>query len=115
MPKNKYAAEVEEGALVDCTGAKSGTSQSGHPWFLVPVKAEEGYNKLTLFASNAEECFGAHYVKIKKISRVTVTSRKANDGKFYMDTNVTAKCEPLNAQQSEHFEISDDPLKDLFG
>ena len=114
MPKNKYAAEVEEGALVDCTGAKSGTSQSGHPWFLVPVKAEEGYNKLTLFASNAEECFGAHYVKVKKIIRVSVTSRKATDGKFYMDTNVTAKCEPLNAQQSEHFEISDDPLADLF-
>lgn len=117
MQKNKYAAEVEVDALIDCSGAKSGTSASGNLWMLVPVKAQEGYNKLTLFVSNAKDCENARYIKVKKIQRVSVTSRKANDGKYYTDTSVTAKCEALesNAPVEIPFEISDDPLKDLFG
>lgn len=117
MQKNKYAAEVETDALVDCSNAKRGTSANGNQWMLVPVKAQEGYNKLTLFVSNASECENAHYVKVKKIQRVSVSSRKATDGKYYTDTAVTARCEALesNTPMEVPFEISDDPLKDLFG
>lgn len=112
---NKYAAEIEPDAMIDCREAKHGKSNTGKDWFLVPVKAEEGYNKLTLFAANASDCIGARYVQVKKILRVSVSSRKANDGKWYTETSVTAKCEPLSSNAAEHFEVSDDPLKDLFG
>lgn len=115
MPNNKYAAEVNVDDLIDCREAKSGTNARGNEWMLIPVKAEEGYNKLTLWPSNAKECMGARYVKVKKIVRVSVTSRKSADGsKYYTDMSVTAKCEPLSGGAEEHFEISDDPLADLF-
>jgi len=116
MAKNKYAAECAVGDVISCSSAKSGSSQNGKAWMLIPVKAEEGYNKLALWVRNPEDCVNARYVKIKKIESVSVTSRKSQDGsKYYTDMSVSARVEPLSGMVDEEFkDISDDPLADLF-
>jgi len=114
MAKNKYAAECAVGDVISCSGAKSGTSQNGKAWMLIPVKAEEGFNKLTLWVKNPEDARNARYVKIKSIDNASVTSRKTND-KYYTDMSVTARVEALSGMADEGFkDISDDPLDDLF-
>ena len=114
--ENKYNAEVTEGDMIDCTGAKRGISSNGRPWMLVPVKAKEGYNRLTLFTENPEDCQTCNYLKVKKIKKVSVSSRKSADGsKYYTDMSVYVVAEPLSSLPNMGMEINDDPLASMFG
>jgi len=112
---SKYNAELAPEAIIDCAEKKSGVGSTGRTWMLVPVKAQEGYNRMTLWVSNADDCVNARYVKVQKILKVVVSSRKKPDGTYYTDTNVNANCEPLSSNEPMGYDISDDPLKDLFG
>lgn len=79
--------ELKIGDVISVAEAKKGTSDHG-PWMLVPVKAERGFDKVTVWAANAkdaQEIVG--YAKVLTMDDAKISGRKVGD-KWYSDFSV---------------------------
>ena len=86
------AFKVEKGQTVSLAEAKSGEGQKGI-WMFVPVKAEKGYDRITLWVNNAEEArYFTGEAKIKDITAVSISHTQSKDKTKWYDqysANVT--------------------------
>ena len=82
--------EVRAGNEIPVSGAVKGTSNKGE-YFKVIVKAEKGYDKIDVWATNPKEAMGiVGMAKIAGIASAKVTAHQYN-GKWYTDYVVEAK------------------------
>lgn len=84
--------EVKEGMTIPIADVKAGESSHG-PYWMIPVRAEKGYDKITLWAMNpteAQHMIGS--VKVKSIKAAKISGRKVND-KWYTDYELRAVLE----------------------
>ena len=64
---------------VSLAEAKSGESSKGI-WMFVPVKAEKGYDRITLWVRNSEEArYFTGEAKVKEILSVSITKTQSRD------------------------------------
>lgn len=86
------AFKVEKGQTVSLSEAKSGEGQRGI-WMFVPVKAEKGYDRITLWVNNAEEArYFTGEATIKDITGVSISHTQSKDKTKWYDqyaANVT--------------------------
>lgn len=92
------AVELKNGIELDFSTKKYGTGQRG-TWCLFNVKAEQGSNRITVWASNAEEASQYTTGRIKSIESVRYGNKKGNDGKWYPDVSVHATIEGVDADK----------------
>ena len=73
------AFKVEKGQTVSLAEAKSGESSRG-VWMFVPVKADKGYDRITLWVSNCEEArYFTGEAKVKDILSVSISKTQSRD------------------------------------
>ena len=83
--------EIKVGGNIPLNESRSGSSGKGD-WFLVPVKAEKGYDRVTVWATNPKEAAGINMVaEVESIKSVKLTARQGKDGKWYPEYSVNAK------------------------
>lgn len=71
--------KVEKGQEISLAEAKSGESSKGI-WMFVPVKAERGYDSVTLWVANAEEArYFTGNAKVKEILNVSINNTQNKD------------------------------------
>lgn len=103
--------KLEIGKEYSISEAKKGESAKG-PYFMFNVKAEKGYDKITVWASNPSEASGfsgsAKVVKIEDVS-ITATKKQSPQGeKWFTNYNVTAK---LAQGEAKNEIVQDDPFE----
>ena len=95
--------QVKVGQMLDCTNARFGMRQDGKPWGLTEVKAEKGYDKLTVWFTNPDVAKGRTQVEVIAISSAKMSNRRytAKDGqeKWVTDYSVDATVKAAGAQQ----------------
>lgn len=83
--------EVKVGGTIPLNESRSGSSGKGD-WYLVPVKAEKGYDRVTVWATNPKEAATFRTVAvIDSIKSVKLTARQGKDGKWYPEYSIDAK------------------------
>lgn len=100
--------EVKVGTILK--DFKSGTSSKG-PWAVAEVKAEQGYDRIKVWAANPNDIAGGMIVA--EILSAKITNRKyEKDGqeRWATDYNIQAKLAPIEEQQVEGFERIDEEL-----
>ena len=112
--------ELKVGSNIPLTGnTKTGASAHGD-WFLVNVKAEKGFDRMTVWATNPKEAAAIDTVaEIESIRSVKLTARQGRDGKWYPEYSIDAKLKQagqgaVNAAQQTAFgdidAVNDDDL-----
>lgn len=86
--------KVKMGDVLPANEMKSGTGQRG-AWAMIPVKAEKGYDKITIWATNPDDIKGAKAVKVLSIEEASLSKSKkvGADGteKWYDNCNLQCK------------------------
>lgn len=106
--------EVREGMMIPLTDAKSGTGAKGD-WFLVPLKAEKGSDRITVWALNPQKAKTlVKCAKVARIGSVKLSARQYQD-KWYPEYSVNAVLEQGEVSEQEAFEaimreVNDDDL-----
>lgn len=73
------AFKVEKGQSISLSEARNGEGQRGL-WMFVPVKAEKGYDSITLWVENAEEArYFTGTAVIKDILNVSINNTQSKD------------------------------------
>lgn len=111
--------KVKVGDILPAKDMKSGTAQSGKQWAMLAVKAEKGYDKITVWAENPADIVGAAAVKVVSVTDVVLKKDKRTmpDGtdRWYDNCNVTAKLEKAEgAYSGDDFVTVDSSLEDIF-
>ena len=98
--------QVKVGQTIDCTNARFGMRQDGKPWGLAEVKADKGYDKLTVWFNNPDVAKGRSQVEIIAISSAKMSNRRytGKDGveKWVTDYSVDATVKAAGAQMVEN-------------
>lgn len=100
---------IKVGDVIPVNEAKSGEGKYG-TWYLVRVKAEKGYNAISVWASNAAEAKdikGA--ARIAEIQSVRL-SGKSLDGKWFPDYSIRARLEQADDIVSDDDDDDDMPF-----
>lgn len=94
--------ELKKGSVIDASETSYGTNRNGNLWGRARLKAEKGYNEITVWFNNPEVAQRSHNVVITEIESIAVTDRKymAKDGteKWIKDysANVLIAPAPVN-------------------
>lgn len=114
------AVSVKLGEVYPCKDLKSGNSQKG-AWALFSVKAQKGYDRIKVFASNPEDVKNAQAVRIKSIDMVEIKAHlDERSDKWLKDYQITATLErAAAAEDGGNFvpakaEDGDDPFNMFF-
>ena len=96
--------EVKEGMTVSLADAKSGNGGHG-PYFLVNVKADKGYDKIQIWATNAPEAAELKDAAVvKKIKSAKLGAHQYN-GKWYNDYSVSAELAQGNVEDVKYVPV----------
>jgi len=102
--------EVKVGTVIK-DGFREGSSSKG-PWACAEVKAEQGYDKIKVWAENPNDIAGA--MVITEILSVKITNHKypAKDGseKWATDYNVQAKLAKADGTPAGFEKLDDDNI-----
>lgn len=83
--------ELKVGSNIPVAESRRGSSSHGD-WFLVPVKAEKGYDRITVWATNPKDAANIDTAaEIESIKSVKLTARQGKDGKWYPEYSIDAK------------------------
>ena len=100
--------------------SRSGVSSKGE-YFLIEKKAEKGYDKVTVWASNPGDVQGATAVKVAKINDISFGHRQnKQDGKWYPECSVHAELTAVEVAKEDKATTKDywmqapDDVKDIF-
>ena len=110
------SVKVVKGETYPAKGMKSGIGKKG-AWALLSVKAEKGYDKIDIWASNPEDVKDASAVKILDIEDVAITNQRSQDGtKWFTHYSVSAKLAPVagRSKGGDEWVSAEDDLEDIF-
>lgn len=111
------AVTVKKGEIYPAKEMKSGVGKRGE-WALLSVKAEKGYDKIDIWATNPADVKGAGAVKIVDFEAASITNQKKEtpEGiKWYIHYSVNAKLEPVTGRSEDgEWVTPDDDLADIF-
>jgi len=102
--------EVKVGTVINEGGFREGTSSKG-PWAFAELKAEQGYDKIKVWAENPNDIAGA--MTITEILSVKITNRKyQKDGvdKWATEYNVQAKLAKADGIPANFEKLEDDNI-----
>ena len=106
--------EVKKGQLIDVGHARTGTSQRG-PWFKLEVKADRGYDRINVWATNFDEANAIRNTAVvAEIESARITA-KQYQGKWYTEYNIDAvlkQGQGVAVQQQTDFGIAQDAVND---
>lgn len=107
--------KVVKGETYPAKNLKSGIGKKG-AWALLSVKAEKGYDKIDIWASNPEDVKGASAVKVIDIEDVQITNQRSQDGtKWFTHYSVSAKLAPVAGHSNgDEWVSAEDALEDIF-
>jgi len=81
--------EVKVGQELDFSTKKCGQGQRG-AWCLFNIKADKGSNRITIWATNAEDASNFTSGRVKSVDSIRYGAKKGTDGTWYPD--VSANC-----------------------
>lgn len=93
--------EVEVGKIYNTTEKKCGSGKGGE-YMVFSVKAEKGYDKISVWAAEGtvtKDLKSADAAKVKKICKVKKTARQLN-GKWYDNYDIVCEMEPVSVNNS---------------
>ena len=100
--------------------SRCGTSSKGE-YFLIEKKAEKGYDKVTVWATNPGDVQGATAVKVASIKDVCFGHRQNKaDGKWYPECSIHAELTAVAVSKENKQDTADywmkapDDVKDIF-
>jgi len=93
--------QLKVGDKVDLSDKRTGTNSKGNSWMMFHVKAEKGYDRLTVWVRNADFAKNMAEAEIESIESVAIKNTQKND-KWYTDytVNVTLKSAAYEAQMN---------------
>ena len=105
---------VKIGTIVKSDTLKSGLSESKGKWLFGFVNADKGYDRIQVWASNADKLDKDSDLTVTEILQVQLVNKKyEKDGeeKWVQNTVVQAKLEPVKSNILEEFaQLRDDSI-----
>ena len=105
---------VKIGTIVKSDTLKSGLSESKGKWLFGFVNADKGYDRIQVWASNADKLDKDSDLTVTEILQVQLVNKKyEKDGeeKWAQNTVVQAKLEPVKSNILEEFaQLRDDSI-----
>lgn len=118
--------QLKVGDKVSLEDKRTGTNDKGNSWMMFRVKAEKGYDRITVWVRNADFAKDLTEAEIESIESVAIKNTQKND-KWYTDYTVNVRLKSaayeaqMNAQAAQTFgnalndfmQIPDDADADL--
>ena len=112
---------VKEGEIIKSKKIRKGVSAKGE-YFLIEKKAEKGYDKINVWASNPGDVQNASAVKVVKVEQVRFAHKQnPNSGQWTPEVSVTAQLTAVEVEETDNKDaVNDywmkapDDAKDIF-
>ena len=101
--------QLKVGDKVSLEDKRTGTNDKGNTWMMFHVKAEKGYDRITVWVRNADFAKNLTEAEIESIESVAIKNTMKND-KWYTDYTVNVRLKSaayeaqMNAQAAQSFE-----------